>query len=65
MTAFENVFVGAAMGGGLGRRAAYSRTIEVLGVADLLSLANRRAESLGLLHRKRLEDFRRSRQHRE
>ena len=55
MTAFENVFVGAAMGGGLGRRAAYSRTIEVLGVADLLSLANRRAESLGLLHRKRLE----------
>jgi branched-chain amino acid transport system ATP-binding protein len=55
MTVFENVFVGATMGGVLGRRTAYSRTIDVLGIADLLALANRRAESLGLLHRKRLE----------
>jgi branched-chain amino acid transport system ATP-binding protein len=55
MTVFENVFVGAAVGGGGRRRAAYDRTIASLATCGLLDLANRRAESLGLLHRKRLE----------
>ena len=55
MTVFENVLVGAAMGG-RGRRAqAYERSIEALELCALRPLANRRAESLGLLHRKRLE----------
>ena len=56
MTVLENVLVGAP----LRRRAApaaarYERCIEVLELCGLLDLANRRAESLGLLHRKRLE----------
>ena len=55
MTVFENVFVGASSGAGGRRRDAYERAIEALGVCDLDDLANRRAESLGLLHRKRLE----------
>jgi branched-chain amino acid transport system ATP-binding protein len=55
MTVFENVFVGAATGGRLRKKAAYSRCIDVLERCNLIDLANRRAESLGLLHRKRLE----------
>jgi branched-chain amino acid transport system ATP-binding protein len=55
MTVFENAFVGAATGGGLRRRAAYDRAIEALERCGMLDLANRRAESLGLLHRKQLE----------
>jgi branched-chain amino acid transport system ATP-binding protein len=55
MTVFENVFVGAAAGAGGRRRAVYARTIEALETCGLGELANRRAESLGLLHRKRLE----------
>jgi branched-chain amino acid transport system ATP-binding protein len=55
MTVFENVFVGAAAGAGLRGRAAYARVIEVLELCGLAELANRRADSLGLLHRKRLE----------
>ena len=35
--------------------AAYDKSIEVLELCGLIELANRRAESLGLLHRKRLE----------
>jgi branched-chain amino acid transport system ATP-binding protein len=55
MTVFENVLVGASAGGG-GRRAdAYERAIAALDLCRLGELANRRAESLGLLHRKRLE----------
>ena len=55
MTTLENVLVGASYGAGLGRDAAYRRSIEVLEVCGLLPLANRRADTLGLLHRKRLE----------
>ena len=55
MTVLENVLVGTCYGAGLSRRAANQRCIEVLDQCGLLDLANRRAESLGLLHRKRLE----------
>jgi branched-chain amino acid transport system ATP-binding protein len=55
MTVFENVFVGAASGAGHRGRQVYDRCAEVLELCDLTPLANRRAESLGLLHRKRLE----------
>ena len=55
MTVFENLFVGAATGGGLRGQQAYDRCIDALVRCDLVDVANRRAESLGLLHRKRLE----------
>lgn len=55
MTAFENVFVGAATGAGRKGRQAYDRCVGALELCDLLRLANRRAETLGLLDRKRLE----------
>jgi branched-chain amino acid transport system ATP-binding protein len=55
MTVFENVLVGAASGGRRRGRQVYERSAEVLELCDLTALANRRAESLGLLHRKRLE----------
>jgi branched-chain amino acid transport system ATP-binding protein len=55
MTVFENVFVGATAGAGKRGRDAYAGCIEVLDACGLVELANRRAESLGLLHRKRLE----------
>ena len=55
MTVFENVFVGAALGAGLRRKRAYARVIEALELCRLEEHANRRAESLGLLDRKRLE----------
>jgi branched-chain amino acid transport system ATP-binding protein len=55
MTVFENTLVAASAGGGLGGAAAYDHCVDVLDVCGLLPIANRRAESLGLLHRKRLE----------
>jgi branched-chain amino acid transport system ATP-binding protein len=55
MTVLENVFVGASSGAGLRGRAAYARCIDVLERCGMAELANRRAETLGLLHRKRLE----------
>ncbi|HLW95498.1 MAG TPA: ABC transporter ATP-binding protein [Solirubrobacteraceae bacterium] len=55
MTVFENCFVAASTGGGLRRRAAYERCIEVLERCRLRDVANRRADTLGLLGRKRLE----------
>ncbi len=55
MTVFENVFVSASSGGGLRGSRCYERCLEVLDLCGLTPLANRRAESLGLLHRKRLE----------
>ncbi|MFN2628210.1 MAG: ABC transporter ATP-binding protein [Gaiellaceae bacterium] len=55
MTVFENVLVGGATGGGRRGRQAYDRCIDALEVCGLTELANRRAESLGLLSRKRLE----------
>jgi branched-chain amino acid transport system ATP-binding protein len=55
MTVFENCFVGASTGGGLRRRAAYDRCLEVLALCELDDVADRRADTLGLLGRKRLE----------
>jgi branched-chain amino acid transport system ATP-binding protein len=55
MTVLENIFVGASAGAGLGGHRAHARCIEVLELCGLAELANRRADSLGLLHRKRLE----------
>ena len=55
MTVFENCFVGATTGGGLRRRPAYDRCLEVLELCGLIELGNRRAETRGLLGRKRLE----------
>jgi len=55
MTVLENVFVGVSAGAGLRGRQAHARCIEVLELCGLVELANRRADSLGLLHRKRME----------
>jgi branched-chain amino acid transport system ATP-binding protein len=55
MTVFENVLVGASTGGGRGGREAYAYSMGILELCGLLELANRRAERLGLLDRKRLE----------
>jgi branched-chain amino acid transport system ATP-binding protein len=55
MTVFENVLVGASTGAGLRRQSAYERCFEVLELCGLAEQANRRAESLGLIDRKRLE----------
>ncbi|HVV10141.1 ABC transporter ATP-binding protein [Amycolatopsis sp.] len=55
MTVLENVIVGATHGAGLRGQVAHRRAIETLEQCALTELANRRAESLGLLHRKRME----------
>jgi len=55
MTVFENVFVAAANGGNFAREEAYERASESLRLCGMFHLANRRAETLGLLDRKRLE----------
>jgi branched-chain amino acid transport system ATP-binding protein len=55
MTVFENVLVGATAGGRRRGSEAYRLSLEVLDQCELTHLANRRAESLGLLQRKRLE----------
>jgi len=55
MTVFENCFVGATSGGARRRRDAYARCTEVLALCGLAEVANRRADTLGLLGRKRLE----------
>ena len=55
MTVLENVLVGASAGGRLRGSAGYERAVDVLELCGLVELANRRAETLGLLHRKRLE----------
>jgi branched-chain amino acid transport system ATP-binding protein len=55
MTVLENVVVAAGYGGGLTGSAAYDRCVAVLDRCGLAALANRRADALGLLHRKRLE----------
>jgi branched-chain amino acid transport system ATP-binding protein len=55
MTVFENVYVGASNGAGEERDAAYARCIDALDLCGMLPIANRRAETLGLLDRKRLE----------
>ena len=55
MTVFENVYVAAAYSGESDRSALYDRCAGALETCGLLNIANRRAETLGLLHRKRLE----------
>ncbi len=55
MTVFENVFVAAATGGAHKRAELYDRCIDALDLCGMVDLANRRAETLGLLDRKRLE----------
>jgi len=55
MTTFENVFVAASHGARLGRDEAYEEALGSLRLCGMLGVANRRAETLGLLDRKRLE----------
>jgi branched-chain amino acid transport system ATP-binding protein len=55
MTVFENVLVGAMLGAGQRRTAAYDGAVDVLQTCGLVGIANRRAADLGLLDRKRLE----------
>ena len=55
MTVFENVLTAARHGGGFAQSDAYDRAIDALNVCGMLSVANRKAETLGLLDRKRLE----------
>jgi branched-chain amino acid transport system ATP-binding protein len=55
MTVFENVLVAASHGAGLQRDEAYDQAISALEFCGMLKVSNRRAETLGLLDRKRLE----------
>jgi len=55
MTVFENLHLAASVGGELSGDAASQRSVESLELCGMLKLANRRAETLGLLDRKRLE----------
>jgi branched-chain amino acid transport system ATP-binding protein len=55
MTVFENALVGTTTGGHLRGAEARERAIAVLDTTGLLTHANRRAATLGLLDRKRLE----------
>lgn len=55
MTVFENVLTAAFHGGGFLGAQAHERAIDALDLCGMTRLANRRAESLGLLDRKRLE----------
>jgi branched-chain amino acid transport system ATP-binding protein len=55
MTVFENVFTAATSGGGFDRDEAYQRAIDAIALCGMMRVANRRAETLGLLDRKRLE----------
>src|SRR4030081_1732654 len=55
MSVFENVLVGATAGGRRSGAQAYALCLHVLDQTGLSAFANRRAESLGLLQRKRLE----------
>jgi branched-chain amino acid transport system ATP-binding protein len=55
MTVFENCFVAATTGGGLAGQRAYRCCVVALELCQMLHIANRRAETLGLLDRKRLE----------
>lgn len=55
MTTFENVLTAAMHGGEFSRGEAYDRSLDAISVCGMLPVANRRAETLGLLDRKRLE----------
>jgi len=55
LTVFENVLVGATAGGARRGIDARRRSLDVLDRCGLAALANRRADGMGLLDRKRLE----------
>jgi branched-chain amino acid transport system ATP-binding protein len=55
MTVFENLVVAGTNGGGFPRARACEQAIDSLRLCAMLHVANRRAETLGLLDRKRLE----------
>jgi branched-chain amino acid transport system ATP-binding protein len=55
MTTFENVYVAASHSDVKSRDEAYQRVIDSLTLCGMLRVANRPAETLGLLDRKRLE----------
>jgi branched-chain amino acid transport system ATP-binding protein len=55
MSVFENLVVAAAFGGGRRERDVYDRFMEILDRCGLADRANRRAGSLTLIDRKRLE----------
>jgi branched-chain amino acid transport system ATP-binding protein len=55
MTVFENVLVAAQLGGGTTGRASHEAAARALADTGLIADANRPAEQLGLLARKRLE----------
>jgi branched-chain amino acid transport system ATP-binding protein len=55
LSTFENVYIGASFGSELPDDQAYDRAVSALDLCGMLPLANRRAETLGLLDRKRLE----------
>jgi branched-chain amino acid transport system ATP-binding protein len=55
LTVLENVLVGATHAGGAQGEAGHALAIDALETAGMRHLANRPAESLGLLDRKRLE----------
>ncbi|MEJ2000537.1 MAG: ABC transporter ATP-binding protein [Maritimibacter sp.] len=55
ITVFENVLVAATHAGARRRAEAYDLALDALDVCGMLAVANRPAESVGLLDRKRLE----------
>ncbi len=55
MTIFENVLTAATHGGGFHGDEASDRALESLRLSGMLHIANRKAETLGLMDRKRLE----------
>jgi branched-chain amino acid transport system ATP-binding protein len=55
MTVFENCLTAAAHGGELEGGEAYDRAIDAARVCGMIGIANRKAETLGLIDRKRLE----------
>jgi branched-chain amino acid transport system ATP-binding protein len=55
MTLFENVYVAASNGAREEGEVAYARCVDALELCGMMRIANRRAETLGLLDRKRLE----------
>nr|WP_281411061.1 ATP-binding cassette domain-containing protein [Rhizobium lusitanum] len=55
MTTFENVLVAASQGKASSCDEVYGRVVDSLRLCGMLGVANRRADTLGLLDRKRLE----------
>lgn len=55
MTTFENVLVAASQGRASSCDEVYGRVVDSLRLCGMLGVANRRADTLGLLDRKRLE----------